>query len=398
MGNKIWLFLTFLLAGIFTAGIILYFTENQQSKSSAETISVSVETVHRGTVISSLKTSGVVEAQNEVLLLSPARSTIKKVFFEAGSWIEKGEIILQLNKEKLETEIKQNTAQLAMKQNSLERSKLKAQSTQLDLGYNEEVKKLRILTLKATWADQKKLLEAGNISPARIEKTKQELLVAEKDLATLTQKNAIRIKQLAADQQGLMLQIIAQEKTIKDKKELLKKMDIKAPSAGMILSVGGNKGTRAEVDKMLVRFADFSGYKILGSVDEKLAWQVKTGNRVIVRIGNEELKGHIGAIAPAAENGIIQFNVHLQNKTHPKLVANNKVELLISNGKKENVLRIKRVAAFNTGGSQTVTVKNGKETVQTSILLGTVGNDYCEILSGVKEGDQILLNEDSPRN
>ena len=105
---------------------------------------------------------------------------------------------------------------------------------------------MKITSLKSTLADQEQLLEVGGISPAKLEKTKQEITLAEKDLNTLSQKNSIRLKQLIADEKGLLLQIKMQGKTLLDKQEILGKLTIVAPSAGIILAISGNEGQRGD--------------------------------------------------------------------------------------------------------------------------------------------------------
>ncbi len=249
MGNKTWLYIIIFVAGLGVAGGFFYLTQKSNVTSALKAGSFQTESIERGPVIASTKASGVVESESEVLIHSPAKSIIKKVYKEPGSWVEKGELIVQLDKENIVDDIDRIGDQLDMRRNSLEKTQLNAQSTRLDLGYNEEVKKLRITSLKSSLADQQQLLEVGGISPARIEKTKQEIVLAEKDLETLTEKNAIRLKQLAADEKGLMLQIKVQEKTLQEKLELLSKCDIKAPSSGIILAVAGNEGTRVDVKK-----------------------------------------------------------------------------------------------------------------------------------------------------
>lgn len=391
MGNKTRLFaIIFIVVAIF--GVAAFFLYPKYNITRAlKAGSFKTETIKRGTVISSIKASGLVESESEVLILSPAQSIIKQVFKEPGSWVDKGELILQLDKENVVDEIDRITDQLEMKRNSLEKTQLNAQSTRLDLDYNEEVKKLRIISLKSTLADQQQLLEVGGISPARIEKTKQEIVLAEKDLETLTKKNSIRLKQLAADQKGLLLQIKAQKKTLTDKKQLLQKMDIKAPSAGIILAVLGNEGVRVDMNKTVVRMSDLTAFKVIGSIDEKFAKQLKTGNRVFVKIDNDDLEGRVGNITPMVENKKVQFNVHLKEKSHPKLIANQNVEVHIINSHKENVLRIKKTPAFEKGHRHNVFVEKGNEAIKTEIILGTIGNNFCEIISGVNEGDKIIV-------
>jgi HlyD family secretion protein len=349
------------------------------------------EIVDRGPVLLSVHATGVVDSENEVLILSPGPGIIKSILAEPGSRVKKGDIILQLNTEEVNDAIESIKDQLEVRRNSLERTRLNAQSIRLDLDYNEEVKKLKIASLKSQLADQQQLLEVGGISPARIDQTKQEIKLAEKDLETLVEKNSIRLKQLKAEEEGLLLQIRMQEKELEEKQELLQKMSIRAPSSGIILSILGKAGEKVSTDDLLVRMSDLTSFKIIGSVEEQYAEQLKTGNRVLVNLGDEQLEGTVGNITPMVENEKIQFNVHLKQSSHPKLIANQQVEIQIIVNYKEDALRIKKIPEFETGQKHSMFVIEGDKAVKRDFTLGIIGNEYCEVLSGLNEGDAVIV-------
>jgi len=393
MGTKKKLYIALaVVIAIIAIGVILFYpgalVPNSLKSGTIETI-----TVDRGEVISTTQATGVIESENEVILLSPAASIIKSILKEPGNQVQAGEIILQLQTEPVLDEIEKLKDQLEVKRNNLEKNQLTAQSTKLDLDYNEEVKRLKVISLKAQLSDQEQLLEVGGISPARVEETKQEITLAEKDLAMLIDKNSIRLKQLRAEDRGLFLQIRMDEKAMEEKQILLSKMSVRAPSAGIILNISGSVGEKVSADKSLVIMSDLSSFKLIGSVDEKYAGQIKTGSLVYVTVENEKLKGLIGNITPIVENNKIQFNVHLEESSHPNLIANQNVQIQIFNNKKENALRIKTLPGFETGNTHKVFVIEGDKAVKREIVLGIVGNDYCEILSGLKEGDKVISEE-----
>ena len=350
-------------------------------------------TVNRGEVVSTMQAAGVVESENEVIVLSPAASIVKSILKEPGSQVKPGEIILQLQTETVQDEIDRLNDQLEVKRNNLERNQLTAQSTKLDLDYNEEVKRLKVISLKAQLSDQEQLLEVGGISPARVEETKQEITLAEKDLAMLIEKNSLRLKQLKAEDRGLLLQIRMDEKALEEKLALLSKMNVRAPSAGMILNISASVGEKVPADKMLVRMSDLSSFKLIGSINEQFAGQIKTGSQVFVTVENEILNGLIGNITPLVENNKVQFNVHLNESSHPNLIANQNVQIEILINKQENALRIKKLPGFENGKNQKVYVIEGDKAIKREILLGIVGNEYCEILSGLMEGDVVIAEE-----
>lgn len=349
--------------------------------------------VHRGEVLSTTPANGVVESENEVILLSPATSIIESILKEPGDFVNEGEVILKLNKQPVEDDIERLKDNLEVKRNNLEKTQLNAQSAKLDLDYNEEVKKLKIKSLESQLADQKQLLEVGGISPAKLEETKQEITLAEKDLNMLIEKNAIRLKQLIAEENGLLLQIRMDEKVLKGNVELLSKMEIKAPSSGIILNILGHVGEKINADKMVVQLSDLTSFKLIGSIEEQLANQVKTGKRVLVTVEDEQLEGLIGSITPMVENNKVQFNVHLTQSSHPKLIANQNVQIQIVNNQKENALRIRKLPDFKTDKKYNVFVVEGSKAVKREITLGIVGNDYCEIVDGLKEGDAVISEE-----
>lgn len=388
--KRIQILLIVALALIVLAAIIYYsriFVPNTLKPGSFTT-----DVVEKGQVVSAINATGVVESESEVLILSPGPGVIEAILAEPGSRVKRGDLILQLDTEGVKNEIENIKDQLEVRRNNLERTRLNAQSTRLDLEYNEEVKKLKIASLEAQLADQKQLLEVGGISPARLDQTKQEITLAKKDLQTLQEKNTIRLKQLETEEEGLLLQIRMHEKNLEEKQKLLEKMSIRAPSSGIILTVNGHEGEKVGTDKLLIRMSDLSSFKVSGSIEEQHAKQLKTGNKVLVSIDNEQLEGTVGNITPRVENNKIQFNVHLKESSHPKLIANQQVQIQIINNLKDSVLRIKSQPEFVISKTQQRFVLEGSKAVVKQFTLGICGNDFCEIISGLDEGDIIITD------
>ncbi|MBW6536525.1 MAG: efflux RND transporter periplasmic adaptor subunit [Mariniphaga sp.] len=388
--NKKFQVLIIALLGVAGIGGAMYFTQ-LFVPAAIKPANFVTEIAEKGPVLLSVHATGIVDSENEVLILSPGPGIIQTILAEPGTRVRKGEIILQLNTDGVTDDIDRIKDQLEVRRNSLERTRLNAQSTRLDLEYNEEVKKLRIASLKSQLADQQQLLEVGGISPARIDQTKQEITLAEKDLETLVEKNSIRLQQLKAEEQGLLLQIRMEEKQLEEKQNLIQKMSIRAPSSGIILSISGKAGEKVNTDNLLVRMSDLTSFKIIGSVEEQHAVQLKTGNRVLVNLGEEQLEGTVGNITPMVENKKIQFNVHLQENSHPKLIANQQVEIQIIVNFKEDALRIKKIPEFETGQKHRMFVIEGEKAVKRDFTLGIIGNEYCEVLSGLSDGDAVIV-------
>lgn len=350
-------------------------------------------TVERGSVIEFVPAQGVVQPGSEVLLLSPEASIIKEIVREPGSHVDAGESIMMLDPKPILDQIESLKDQLQVKENSLQKNVLNARSTRVDLEYNVEVKKLKIASLKSELADQEQLLQVGGISPAKFDQTKQELVLAEKDLETSMEKNSIRLEQLNTDYEGLKLQISIQEKELASKENLLKRMVIRAPSSGIILQIYGKKGERVSNHKLLVKMSDLSAYKIEGSIDDKLAGMIKTGKTVLALIDNEKLYGQIGNISPEVVNNRIEFDIFLEQSNHDKLLPNMSIELMVVNAQKDSVLRVKSGPALIKGDEIEVYMIESGVAKRKRITTGLKGSECIEIISGAKEGDQMIISD-----
>jgi HlyD family secretion protein len=360
---------------------------------SSQSQDVQISVVDVGGVIRSFQGEGIVIPQSEVIILSPASSIIKEILKEVGSHVNVNEPIIILDPTPIQTEIDNIQDQLEMKENSLRKNHLSARSSKVDLDYNVQVKSLRITSLNAELADQEQLLEVGGISPAKFEKTKQELELAEKDLIMLKEKNSIKLQQLEADEEGLRLQIDMQNKVLEAKEEALSKMIIRAPSAGIILSIRGKVGEKVNTDRLLIEMSDLTNFKIQGKVDDDYSEQIKTGTKVYVGLDNENLTGVVGSVNPVIRDRMIEFDVNLQESNHFKLRPNLTVELNIVRAERDSVLRISNGPAIGRGREHQVYVVNSGGAVLRDIRTGLKTADYVEVLEGLEEGDRVVISD-----
>lgn len=376
---------------LMAAIIVVVFVPFNSDSSQSQDLQVSVAEV--GKVTRSFRGEGVVEPQSEVIILSPASSIIKEILKEVGSHVEKNEPVIILDPTPIQSEIDNLQDQLEVKQNSLRKNRLNARSTKVDLDYNVQVKNLRIASLKSELADQEQLLEVGGISPAKFEKTRQELELAEKDLIMLKEKNSIKLQQLEADEEGLRLQIEMQEKVLAAKEEALSKMIIRAPSAGILLSIQGKVGEKVNTDKLLIEMSDLTNFKIRGTVDDDFSDHVKTGKRVYVLIDDQVLSGMVGTVNPVIRDRQIDFDVNLHESNHFKLRPNLTVNLEIVQAERDSVLRIANGPAIGRGREHQLFVVSGTLIEEREIVTGLKTETYVEVKEGLREGEKVVLTE-----
>ncbi len=360
--------------------------------SSIKPVDYVVSNVDFGPVYTAVPASGIINPENEVLLLSPSSSVISTLSRAPGSRVSKGDIILTLDSKSLMQEIDNLKDQLEVMENDLQKNRLNSRSTRVDLDYNIEVKRLKITSLKTEIADQEQLLKVGGISPAFHEQTKEELVLAEKDLNMTLEKNSIRLKQLEADEKGLQLQIDMRNKELGLRLNLMERLTIRAPSDGIILGIYTNVGERVEKDKLLVKMSDLSTFKIKATIDNPYVSQVKTGGEVYALVDDISLRGKIGTVSPVMRDKKIEFDVFLDHSYYDKLIPNMEIALQIVTQKKDSVLRVENGPAFSRTRNQELFVINTYKAVRKTVTTGLMGTGHVEITGGLNPGDRVIIS------
>jgi HlyD family secretion protein len=349
--------------------------------------------VDSGAVLYTLDAQGVVVPENEVFLRAYSAGVVKKIINSPGSHIKAGDVILLIDTDQIKKDIENANDQLEVMKNNLWKNRLNATSTKVDLEYNMEMKKLNITSLKSDLADQEQLLEVGGISPAKIEKTRQELVIADMELKTTQQKNSIQLKQLDAEEEGLLLQIAMKEKEIEMMNETFSKMTIKAPSSGIVLNIYKKEGEKVNSDELLAQISNMTTFKLNASIGEDFADIIKTGGEVTAAVNKEYLSGQIGRVLPVIENNKVNFEVFLVENNHPSLIPNMNVDLKVTKERRDSVLRIPSGEAFNNSEKQYVFIVKGEKATRKEIITGLKGSNYMEIISGANIGDEIILSD-----
>ncbi|WP_319479335.1 HlyD family efflux transporter periplasmic adaptor subunit [uncultured Draconibacterium sp.] len=387
MDNRSRLFVFSLLAILAS---VLFACKGNSDKSEIKT-----EVVDRGPVVASFKCQGSVRAANVVSVLNPLRNSVVAVQKMPGERVEKGELIMQLDKTQILDEIASLNNQIQQKENALEKNRLNARSIQLDLNQSEQAKKARVQNMQNSLEQQEKLLEAGGTSQARVDQIKQNLLLAEQDLNNQAEKNSIRLQQLEMDERNLTLQIQSFKKSLNTQRAILQKTDVKAPVSGILLELAGNVGDYVSLDQVLVKIADESALKIVGTAGKNKLSLIHAGGKVEVLVNGEKFMGTIGQVYDDENSESVSFDVFVAENEQQKLMGVENIELLVKANDKENVLRILKLPGMKLSQHFDVLLQKDDEVVRTEIVLGTFGKDYCEIISGVNEGDVILVEDPS---
>jgi len=349
--------------------------------------------VERGNIFSSVSASGLVEAEYMNTLIAPFSGKILSIRKPSGSRVLKGDTILILDQGSVREQLKNLEDQVAINMNSYRQSNLNVENQQLELEYQLEVKKLKITDLETSLSEEEQLLAVGGTSEEKIRSTKQQLDLAKRELKLAIKQNKIKVEKTETEQEALDLSIRIKKRELAKGKQLFDDAYVIAPENGIIIMINGREGQTISSGQEMVSISDLSTFKLTGKIADSNAEKLHSNGKVIAISNNTRLEATIGNIRPEIENGMIKFDVFLEQNNHPDLRPNLSMELQIITAEKINVLRLPDGPFFDGSRQLDVLRVEGDNAYKTRIQTGLNNFEYVEIESGLKEGDEVIVSD-----
>ena len=354
--------------------------------------------VEKGDLAKSVVATGKVTPITKVEVKSKASGIVKKLYVEYGDRVKKGQLLAQLDKIEIEAQVEQSKAALEAADASLksseadyERAKVDAEGPDVPLlkrAYDRAVGMAKDGVVSASALDDAQKNYEMSLNKQNVAKAQMTVLKAK-----ILQSKAV----VAQDQANL-----------KQLEEQLSYTDITSPIDGIVLSRDVEMGDAVSSILVLgssatlvMTLGDTSEVYVKGKVDESDIGKVYLGQRARIKVESFKDKTFEGKVTKISPMGVEKDNVttfevrvSIQNpggELKAEMTAN--AEIILEEHK--NVLQIPEGAIlYDKDKKASVEIPNpkgkeGKDKV--AVNIGISNGAKTEVLSGLKEGDQVVL-------
>jgi HlyD family secretion protein len=249
-------------------------------------------------------------------------------------------------------------------------------------------------------------LQAG-ASTAQIETARSNVLVLEsqRDVAQ-AQLDLLVAGAISAEIATARAGVAQAEVALESAQRAVEKAILKAPLDGVIIRIDAEPGEYVGPQIPVITVIDDSQFRIEVDVDETDIGWVQVGQEVLLTLDafpGRELAGRVVAIAPAAtlDLGIVTYQLSIE--TEPvdlplRVGLTASAEIIMAH--KEDVLLVPNlaIAVDPETGQQTVFRETAGGVQETVIETGLATDLYSEVLSGLGEGDQVVINSFSDQD
>jgi HlyD family secretion protein len=356
--------------------------------------------VTRGDVARSVVATGKIQPITEVEVKSKASGIVEKLYVDINYVVKKGQQLAQLDQEEIQAQVEAQRAQLASAeanvatlQANIEQDKVNAAAPDLPM-------------YKATLDRNLEMQKEGIVS-------RQALDDANKDyLAALTRRDSSKA-QIGVDTAKLRqarAQVMQSQASLKQLEEQLGYTTIQAPMDGVILSRDVEIGDAVSsilvlgsTATLVMTEGDTTEVYVQGKVDEADIAHVYMGQPARIKVESFRDRlfyGKVTKIAPMGveKDNVTTFEVRVSiNNPGGELKANMTANAEILLDEHKGVLTVPENAVMYDGqknASVDIPDKSQKEGWRkVAVKVGLSNGAVTEIASGLKEGDQVVLQQ-----
>jgi HlyD family secretion protein len=354
--------------------------------------------VEKGDLAKSVVATGKVEPIVKVEVKSKASGIVKKLLVDAGDRVKKGQLLAQLDKDEIQAQVEQSRAALQAADASLkgaeadyERAKVDAESPDVPL-------------LKRAYERATGMEKAGVVSTSALEDAQKayELALNKQNVA---KAQLLVLKAKMAQSQGQQAQDRA---NLAQLEEQLSYTDIESPLDGVVLSRDVEMGDAVSSILVLgssatlvMTLGDISEVYVKGKVDESDIGRVYLGQPARIKVESfkdKTFNGKVTKISPMGveKDNVTTFEVRVSiNNPGGELKAEMTANAEIILEEHKNVLQIPEGALiYDKDKKASVEIPDPKEKdgkKKLAVNIGISNGAKTELLSGMKEGDQVVL-------
>jgi len=356
-----------------------------------------IATVKRGQMIREVRGVGTLVPQLTRWVPAPADGRVEKILIQPGVEVTPYTVIFELTNPQLQQEAIDAEFQMKAAEADKENLRVRLQSDEL-------TQQSVVATIKAEYSQAKMQLDTDEVLGKQGLVPSILLKVARVRVQDLADRLKVEEQRLAMSAKSTKAQINAQDSRINQLRALSKlrreqadALLVRAGTSGVLQEVSVQVGQQVNPGFNMARVADPASLKAELRIAETQIKDVRVGQKVAVDTRNGIIEAQVSRIDPAAREGTFTVDAQLIGalpaSARPDLSVDGTIEL----ERLDNVLHMGR-PAFGQG-QQTVGIfrltADGREAVRTTVSLGRQSVSTIEILSGLNEGDQVILSDTS---
>ena len=329
----------------------------------------------------------------EEIINSPINSRIVEVYKRGGDSVDVGTPILKLDLQSAETEYNKQLDEEQMKSLQLEQQRVTNHNKLSEMEMNLKVSRMELDRKAVELRNERYLDSLGAGTTDKVRQVELDYNVSILKLKEDEQKYKNEQALAEADLKVKELELNIFRKSLAETRRTLEDAQIRSPRKAILTYVNNEIGSQIGQGAKVAIVSDLSHFKIEGEIADTYGDRIAAGSKAVIKIGSEKLDGTVSDVTPLSKNGVISFTVQLEEDNHKRLRSGLKTDVYVMNAVKDDVLRIANSSYYVGKGEYELFVVNGNQLLKRKVQLGDSNFEYVEVVSGLQEGDQVIVSD-----
>ena len=384
--RALWIGSAVLVAAL-CAGLVSTWRGSEASVSAAR---LRIAEVTRGTLVRDASVNGRVVAAVSPTLYAKAAATVN-LKVAAGDTVKKGQVLAVLESPDLTDVLKREVSAYEGLKAEVARQQILSRKQKLLAQKDADTAEIDRLSAQRTLERYDSVGQVGIIAKNDYQKAKDALQSAEIRAKHASQAAVLEGEDVALALKTKMNDLERARLSMEEAQRRVDELTVRAPVDGFIGTLNVQDRMVVAANAPLMTLVDLSRLEVEIEVPETYAADLGLGMNAEVTLPSGSATGKLSALSPEVVKSMVLARVRFDGEQPKGLRQSQRVTARLLIEEKPNVLMVPRGPFVESeGGRYAYVVRDGIAT-RTPIRMGATSISAVEILSGLKQGDKVVV-------
>jgi len=359
--------------------------------SSASTARLRIAEVKRGTLTRDVSVQGKVVAAVSPTLYARSAGTVS-LEIHAGDKVKKGDVLATIESPELANKLKQEQSTLDSLTLDVERAGIDHRKQQLTSKKTLDQARIDRQTAEREVQRTSKAFTAGALPELDVLRAKDAMAKADITVLNAEQESLLERDSLAFELKTKRLALDRQKLLVEDVSRQVDELKVRSPVDGQVGQLIVQQRANVAANAPILTVVDLSALEVEVQVSEVFAHDLAIGMPAEIQDMSGKYTGEVSAVSPEVVNGQVTGRVRFGENKPVGLRQNQQLTTRILIDEHPNVLMVERGSFVDAGAGRVAYLVRNGFAERTPIVVGATSLNAVEIVSGVKEGDRIVVS------
>ncbi len=353
--------------------------------------SVRIGVVKRGTLTRDISAQGKVVAAVSPTLYSTTAGIVT-LLVHAGDKVDKEQVLAEVYSPELNNKLEQEQATFNSLGIEVERTGIDNRQKQLSAKKTIDQAAIDRQTAAREVDRNERGYKAGAIPEINVLRAKDALAKADLDVEHAQADARLQDETLAFELKTKRYALEKQKLLVAELQRQVDQLKVRSPVAGQVGQLLVQQKANVAANAGLLTVVDLTALEVELQVPEVFAHDLAIGMPAEITEGAQKFTGALSAVSPEVVDGQVVARVRFGDDKPAGLRQNQRLTTRILIDEHPNVLLVDRGPFVDSGAGRVAYVVRNGVAERTPIQVGATSLNAVELVSGVKEGDRIVIS------